>query len=53
MMTSHALGALAVGNIQKFLPFILNQIEEQPMRQYLFIYALKEVRAKFSEPVSI
>lgn len=43
MMASQALGSLAVGNIQRFLPFILNQIKELPKRQYLFIYALKEV----------
>uniref|UniRef100_A0AC34QER3 TATA-binding protein interacting (TIP20) domain-containing protein n=1 Tax=Panagrolaimus sp. JU765 TaxID=591449 RepID=A0AC34QER3_9BILA len=43
MMASQALGSLAVGNIQRFLPFILNQIQELPKRQYLFIYALKEL----------
>lgn len=44
MTASQALGSLAVGNIQKFLPFMLNQIEGQPTRQYLLIHALKEVR---------
>uniref|UniRef100_A0A1I7XN03 CTP synthase n=1 Tax=Heterorhabditis bacteriophora TaxID=37862 RepID=A0A1I7XN03_HETBA len=40
---AQALGALAVGNHEKFLPFILNEIQTQPKRQYLLLHALKEV----------
>ncbi|VDO52775.1 unnamed protein product [Haemonchus placei] len=40
---AQALGALAVGNHARFLPFILNEIQTQPKRQYLLLHALKEV----------
>ncbi|MFH4982087.1 hypothetical protein AB6A40_008796 [Gnathostoma spinigerum] len=40
---SYSLGRLAVGNLEKFLPFILQQISSQPKRQYLLLHALKEV----------
>lgn len=40
---SHALGAIAVGNLSHYLPFILNGIEENPKRQYLLLHSLKEV----------
>ncbi|RCN28184.1 hypothetical protein ANCCAN_26077 [Ancylostoma caninum] len=40
---AQALGALAVGNHTRFLPFILNEIQTQPKRQYLLLHALKEV----------
>jgi cullin-associated NEDD8-dissociated protein 1 len=40
---SHALGAIAVGNLNYYLPFILNEIEAQPKRQYLLLHSLKEV----------
>lgn len=40
---SHALGNIAVGNISRYLPFILDQIDNQQERQYLLIYSLKEV----------
>jgi hypothetical protein len=43
MSASQALGSLAVGNIKRFLPFILTQIKEQPTRQYLLVYALREL----------
>lgn len=45
---SHALGAVAVGNLQKFLPLILNEIEVQPKRQYLLLHSLKEVISSLS-----
>jgi cullin-associated NEDD8-dissociated protein 1 len=32
-----------VGNLAKFLPFILKEINEQPKRQYLLLHALKEI----------
>uniref|UniRef100_A0A914QXH1 TATA-binding protein interacting (TIP20) domain-containing protein n=1 Tax=Panagrolaimus davidi TaxID=227884 RepID=A0A914QXH1_9BILA len=43
MSASQALGSLAVGNIKRFLPFILTQIKEEPSRRYLLVYALREL----------
>lgn len=40
---SYALGSLAVGNLEKFLPFILQEISQNPKRQYQLLHALKEV----------
>uniref|UniRef100_A0A0N5AZJ8 TIP120 domain-containing protein n=1 Tax=Syphacia muris TaxID=451379 RepID=A0A0N5AZJ8_9BILA len=40
---SYSLGRLAVGNLEKFLPFLLKQISAQPKRQYLLLHSLKEV----------
>ncbi|GMT08797.1 hypothetical protein PFISCL1PPCAC_94 [Pristionchus fissidentatus] len=40
-----ALGALVVGALPKYLPFLLHQISTQPKRQYLLLHALKEVIA--------
>jgi len=40
---SYALGNVALGNLQEYLPFILNEIETQPRRQYLLLHSLKEV----------
>uniref|UniRef100_A0A7N0ZXV2 Cullin-associated NEDD8-dissociated protein 1 n=1 Tax=Kalanchoe fedtschenkoi TaxID=63787 RepID=A0A7N0ZXV2_KALFE len=40
---SYALGNIAVGNLTKYLPFILDQIENQQKKQYLLLHSLKEV----------
>ncbi|CAL2047252.1 unnamed protein product [Caenorhabditis brenneri] len=40
---AQTLGALAVGNLTVYLPFILEQIRTQPKKQYLLLHALKEV----------
>ncbi|CAI5451602.1 unnamed protein product [Caenorhabditis angaria] len=40
---AQALGALAVGNLQIYLPFILEKIRESPRKQYLLLHALKEI----------
>ena len=40
---SYSLGRLAVGNLEKYLPFLLKQISAQPKRQYLLLHSLKEV----------
>ncbi|VDN21339.1 unnamed protein product [Gongylonema pulchrum] len=40
---SYALGRLAIGNLEKYLPFLLEQINSQPRRQYLLLHSLKEV----------
>lgn len=40
---SHALGAVCVGNLDYYLPFILQEIEAQPKKQYLLLHSLKEV----------
>lgn len=45
---SHALGAVAVGNLQYYLPFVLNEIEVQPKRQYLLLHSLKELITSMS-----
>lgn len=39
---SYALGGIAIGNLQAYLPFILQEIESQPKRQYLLLHSLKE-----------
>lgn len=43
------LGNLAVGNLQKFLPFILNEIHEHQERQYLLLLSLREVISRLSK----
>lgn len=40
---SYALGNIAVGNLSKYLPFILDQIDNQQKKQYLLLHSLKEV----------
>uniref|UniRef100_A0A0B7AHW9 TATA-binding protein interacting (TIP20) domain-containing protein n=1 Tax=Arion vulgaris TaxID=1028688 RepID=A0A0B7AHW9_9EUPU len=40
---SYALGNVSVGNLPKFLPFVLQEIENQPKRQYLLLHSLKEI----------
>lgn len=40
---SYALGNIAVGNLQKYLPFILDKIDNQQKKQYLLLHSLKEV----------
>jgi hypothetical protein len=40
---SYALGSIAIGNLQQYLPFILTEDEEEPRRQYLLLHSLKEV----------
>ncbi|XP_074330491.1 cullin-associated NEDD8-dissociated protein 1 [Apium graveolens] len=40
---SYALGNIAVGNLSRYLPFILDQIDNQQKKQYLLLHSLKEV----------
>eukprot|EP00127_Corallochytrium_limacisporum_P001356 Clim_evm12s53 gene=Clim_evmTU12s53 len=40
---SFALGTLAAGNLEKYLPYILQTIEQHPDKQYLLLHSLKEV----------
>lgn len=40
---SYALGSVAVGCLNQYVPFILQEIETQPKRQYLLLHSLKEV----------
>ncbi|XP_014246740.1 cullin-associated NEDD8-dissociated protein 1 isoform X2 [Cimex lectularius] len=40
---SYALGSVAVGNLKQYLPFVLQEIEAQPRRQYLLLHSLKEI----------
>lgn len=46
---SHALGAIAVGNLPTFLPFILAEIEGQSKRQYLLLHSLKELISSLAQ----
>lgn len=49
---SHSLGAVAVGNVNFYLPYILNEIEAQPKRQYLLLHSLKELITSLSQSQS-
>uniref|UniRef100_A0A672ZLQ2 Cullin-associated and neddylation-dissociated 2 (putative) n=1 Tax=Sphaeramia orbicularis TaxID=375764 RepID=A0A672ZLQ2_9TELE len=40
---SCALGSMAVGGLNDYLPFLLKEISAQPRRQYLLLHSLKEV----------
>ncbi|KAI1290335.1 Cullin-associated Nedd8-dissociated protein 1 [Halotydeus destructor] len=40
---SFALGSVSVGNLQEYLPFVLQQIETGSKRQYLLLHSLKEI----------
>lgn len=40
---SYALGGIAIGNLQLYLPFVLADDVEEPRRQYLLLHSLKEV----------
>uniref|UniRef100_A0A023F571 Putative tata-binding protein-interacting protein n=3 Tax=Triatoma infestans TaxID=30076 RepID=A0A023F571_TRIIF len=40
---SYALGSVAVGNLKQYLPFLLDEIEAGPRRQYLLLHSLKEI----------
>ncbi|CAD5224823.1 unnamed protein product [Bursaphelenchus okinawaensis] len=44
-VASFAFGALASGNLEVYLPALLNEIRNQPTRQYVLLHALKEVIA--------
>ncbi|KAM9361665.1 cullin-associated NEDD8-dissociated protein 2 [Symphorus nematophorus] len=39
---SCALGSMAVGSLNDYLPFLLKEISSQPRRQYLLLHSLKE-----------
>ncbi|KAJ8879876.1 hypothetical protein PR048_020493 [Dryococelus australis] len=40
---SYTLGSVAVGNLPQYVPFVLQEIETQPRRQYLLLHSLKEI----------
>jgi cullin-associated NEDD8-dissociated protein 1 len=40
---SYALGYLSLGNLEKYIPFILNEINSNSKRQYLLFNSLKEI----------
>ncbi|RMZ95389.1 cullin-associated NEDD8-dissociated [Brachionus plicatilis] len=40
---SYALGYLSLGNLQKYIPFILKEIDVNSKRQYLLFNSLKEI----------
>ena len=37
-------GHVCIGNLNEYLPFILQEIQENPKRQYLLLQSLKEVK---------
>eukprot|EP00850_Spirogloea_muscicola_P001276 SM000004S15146 [mRNA] locus=s4:1584727:1593967:+ [translate_table: standard] len=45
---SYSLGNVAVGNLAKYLPFILHQIDSHIKLQYLLLHSLKEVISRQS-----
>ncbi|XP_074601185.1 cullin-associated and neddylation-dissociated 1 [Brevipalpus obovatus] len=40
---SFALGSISVGNLNEFLPFLLQEIEKKQKGQYLLLHSLKEI----------
>lgn len=50
---SYALGNIAVGNLSKYLPFILDQIDNQQKKQYLLLHSLKEVSFLLKSLISL
>jgi len=40
---AYALGHVCIGNLNEYLPFILQEIENNPRKQYLLLQSLKEV----------
>jgi len=43
LAAAFALGSVAVGNLQVFLPLLLHELATRPKRQYLLLHALKIV----------
>jgi cullin-associated NEDD8-dissociated protein 1 len=43
LAASYALGSVAVGNLSKYLPFILADMKKNPKRQLLLLQAIKEI----------
>ena len=43
---SFALGNVAVGNVEKFLPSVLKEIKDTPKKQYLLMHSLEEVSSQ-------
>jgi len=46
---SFALGNIAVGNLSKFVPVILNDIKDHPNREYLLLHSLRELISRHSQ----
>mgnify|MGYP002803523298 FL=1 len=40
---SFALGNVAAGNLQRYMPYLLKEIDVSPKKQYLLLHSLKEV----------
>ena len=38
-------GCVCAGNLEKYLPFILTEIQSSPKKQYLLLHSLKEIIA--------
>lgn len=46
---SHALGAVAVGNLNYYLPLILKEIKSQPQHKCLLLHSLKELISSLAQ----
>ena len=53
MASSFALGSVAVGNMQKLVPLILEQINTRHDLQYLMLHSLKEVCLRLKSTFSV
>jgi cullin-associated NEDD8-dissociated protein 1 len=40
---SYSLGYMSIGNLDKYIPFILKEIDNNSKRQYLLLHSLKEI----------
>jgi len=40
---AYAFGSVTIGNLESFLPALLNEMKQQPKKQYLLLHALKEI----------
>ncbi|KAL7749659.1 hypothetical protein RI367_004887 [Sorochytrium milnesiophthora] len=48
-----ALGSIAIGNIQQYLPIIIREIKGQTKRSYLLFHAIKETISRHSNPQAL
>ncbi|KAG9293713.1 hypothetical protein G9A89_019050 [Geosiphon pyriformis] len=48
-----ALGNVAVGNVNKYLPVVMKEIRQDPQKRYLLLHALKEIITRYSNEAGI
>ena len=49
---SFALGNIAVGNLNKYLPLVLQEIQKNPKTKYLVLHSLREIIVRLSSNAS-